>query len=132
MACDVLNPFPGSGVQSDQLARLPHWPPRPAPRSSNPGTVSMSREEQEKTGLEGMAEVYKQMPVLPDSKPDDAIRTAARQEAGEADSSAVFLALRVSRGRAKRDQCVCASRRPDVHQCRHDHSRRRTRRNSPE
>jgi Zn-dependent protease with chaperone function len=39
------------------------------PELPNPGSASMSREEQEKTGLEVMAEVYKQMPVLPDSSP---------------------------------------------------------------
>src|SRR5205823_10904955 len=35
----------------------------------NPGSVSMSREDQEKLGLQAAAEVYKQMPVLPDSNP---------------------------------------------------------------
>ncbi|MBV9181753.1 MAG: M48 family metalloprotease [Acidobacteria bacterium] len=39
------------------------------PQLPRPGTVSMSREDQEKLGLQAMAEVYKQMPVLPDSSP---------------------------------------------------------------
>src|SRR5215469_14129076 len=43
------------------------WPALAGPELPNPGTVSMSRQEQEKLGLEAMSEVYKQMPVLPDS-----------------------------------------------------------------
>ena len=39
------------------------------PQLPNPGSVSMSRQDQEKLGLQAMAEVYKQMPVLPDSSP---------------------------------------------------------------
>jgi Zn-dependent protease with chaperone function len=39
------------------------------PQLPNPGFVGMSREDQGKLGLEAMAEVYKQMPVLPDSSP---------------------------------------------------------------
>lgn len=41
----------------------------PGPELPNPGSVSMSREDQEKLGLQAVAEVYKQMPVLPDSNP---------------------------------------------------------------
>lgn len=43
------------------------WPALAGPELPYPGTVSMSRQEQEKLGLEAMSEVYKQMPVLPDS-----------------------------------------------------------------
>jgi Zn-dependent protease with chaperone function len=39
------------------------------PQLPNPGSTRMTREEQEKAGLEVMSEVYKQMPVLPDSSP---------------------------------------------------------------
>src|SRR5437660_10172369 len=39
------------------------------PQLPVPGRVGMSREEQQKLGLEAAAEVYKQMPVLPDSDP---------------------------------------------------------------
>ncbi len=39
------------------------------PQMPNPGSTSMSREEQQKLGLQAVAEVYKQMPVLPDSSP---------------------------------------------------------------
>jgi len=41
----------------------------PGPELPNPGSVSMSREDQEKLGLQAASEVYKQMPVLPDSSP---------------------------------------------------------------
>jgi hypothetical protein len=39
------------------------------PELPNPGKPGMSREQQEQLGLKAMAEVYKQMPVLPDSSP---------------------------------------------------------------
>jgi Zn-dependent protease with chaperone function len=39
------------------------------PQLPDPGRTSMSREDQEKLGLQAMAEVYKQMPVVPDSSP---------------------------------------------------------------
>src|SRR5512135_453020 len=35
----------------------------------DPGKTGMSREQQEKLGLQAAGEVYKQMPVLPDSSP---------------------------------------------------------------
>ncbi len=41
----------------------------PAPELPNPGNVGISRQDQEQLGLKAMAEVYKQMPVLPDSSP---------------------------------------------------------------
>ena len=39
------------------------------PQLPNPGSAGMSREDQEKLGLQAVAEVYKQVPVLPDSSP---------------------------------------------------------------
>jgi len=39
------------------------------PQLPEPGRVSMSREDQRTLGLKAAAEVYKQMPVLPDSDP---------------------------------------------------------------
>src|SRR5262249_48267172 len=39
------------------------------PQLPDPGKVGMSRQQQEQLGLQAMAEVYKQMPVLPDSNP---------------------------------------------------------------
>ncbi len=38
-----------------------------APRLPDPGDTGVSKEQQEQLGLQAMAEVYKQMPVLPDS-----------------------------------------------------------------
>src|SRR5437763_5101718 len=40
-----------------------------APQLPNPGSASMSKADQEKLGLQAVAEIYKQMPVLPDSSP---------------------------------------------------------------
>jgi beta-barrel assembly-enhancing protease len=40
-----------------------------APQLPNPGSVGMSREDQQQLGLQAATEVYKQMPVLPDSSP---------------------------------------------------------------
>ena len=37
------------------------------PQLPDPGNTGVSKEQQEKLGLQAMAEVYKQMPVLPDS-----------------------------------------------------------------
>src|SRR5437867_5277028 len=39
------------------------------PQLPDPGTVPVSKQQQEQLGLKAMAEVYKQMPVLPDSNP---------------------------------------------------------------
>jgi Zn-dependent protease with chaperone function len=39
------------------------------PELPDPGSPGMSKEQQEQLGLKAMAEVYKQMPVLPDSDP---------------------------------------------------------------
>lgn len=41
-----------------------------APKLPNPGETGVSKEQQEQLGLQAMAEVYKQMPVLPDSSPE--------------------------------------------------------------
>lgn len=40
------------------------------PQLPNPGDTGVSRQQQEKLGLEAASEVYKQMPVLPDSSPE--------------------------------------------------------------
>lgn len=53
----VLLATPGLGVQAGN------------PTLPDPGHPGMSREKQEKLGFEAMTEVYKQMPVLPDSSP---------------------------------------------------------------
>lgn len=40
------------------------------PTLPNPGDTGVSKEQQEQLGRQAMAEVYKQMPVLPDSSPE--------------------------------------------------------------
>ena len=39
------------------------------PQLPEPGSTRMTRDQQKKAGLEVMSEVYKQMPVLPDTSP---------------------------------------------------------------
>src|SRR5262249_39247642 len=52
------------------ILATPGWTATPAtPQLPNPGSAGMSREEQQKLGLQAAAEVYKEMPVLPDSSP---------------------------------------------------------------
>jgi Zn-dependent protease with chaperone function len=51
------------------LAAAPLFAQRGAPVLPDPGNPPMSRDQQEKLGLQAAAEVYKQMPVLPDSSP---------------------------------------------------------------
>jgi len=41
-----------------------------APQLPNPGNTGMNRQQQQQLGLQAMGEVYKQMPVLPDSSPE--------------------------------------------------------------
>ena len=41
-----------------------------APELPDPGNTAISRQQQEQIGLQAMAEVYKQMPVLPDNSPE--------------------------------------------------------------
>ena len=40
------------------------------PQLPNPGTTSITREQQQQLGFQAAGEVYKQMPVLPDSSPE--------------------------------------------------------------
>jgi len=52
------------------LIAVPAWTATPAaPQLPDPGSVGISREQQEQLGKQAMAEVYKQMPVLSDSSP---------------------------------------------------------------
>lgn len=53
------------------LIAIPAWPVRSrvAPELPDPGRPGMSKQKQEQLGLKTAAEVYKQMPVLPDSSP---------------------------------------------------------------
>jgi Zn-dependent protease with chaperone function len=41
-----------------------------APQLPNPGTTGMTRQQQQQLGQQAVGEVYKQMPVLPDSSPE--------------------------------------------------------------
>lgn len=53
------------------LATTPALPQKPStPEFPNPGKTGMSREEQHALGLQAAAQVYQQMPVLPDSSPE--------------------------------------------------------------
>ena len=62
--------YRGVAVALIILLAAPAWTVSPAlPQLPNPGSAGMSREDQQKLGLQAMAEVYKQMPVLPDSSP---------------------------------------------------------------
>ncbi len=45
------------------------WAVKSGPELPNPGNVGMSRQQQQQLGLQAAAEVYKQMPLLPDSSP---------------------------------------------------------------
>src|SRR5437588_11194664 len=53
------------------LVTQPSWllAASPAPELPDPGSSSITKEQQEQLGLQAAAEVYKQMPVLPDSSP---------------------------------------------------------------
>lgn len=53
------------------MVTLPVWPAKAthAPVLPDPGHAGMSKDKQEQLGLKTAAEVYKQMPVLPDSSP---------------------------------------------------------------
>ena len=48
----------------------PSWAAKPAPELPDPGSVpGITKQQQIQLGLKAMAEVYQQMPVLPDSNP---------------------------------------------------------------
>src|ERR1700745_2205708 len=53
------------------LIALPAWPvgSTVVPELPDPGHPGMSRQQQQQLGLQTAAEVYKQMPVLPESNP---------------------------------------------------------------
>jgi len=52
------------------IAQPDHAVAPAGPQLPDPGSTGVSKEEQEQTGRQVMAEVYKQMPVLPDSSPE--------------------------------------------------------------
>ncbi len=51
------------------MVAIPAMAAGPGPVLPDPGKVSMSKQQQEQVGLQAVGEVYKQMPVLPDSSP---------------------------------------------------------------
>src|SRR5215813_3042727 len=53
------------------LMTVPAWPATPTvvPELPDPGSTGMTKEQQIQLGLQAVGEVYKQMPVLPDSHP---------------------------------------------------------------
>jgi beta-barrel assembly-enhancing protease len=55
----LLTLFSALMAESSQLPQLP-----------DPGKAGMDKQQQEQLGLQAMGEVYKQMPVLPDSSPE--------------------------------------------------------------
>src|SRR6202008_980022 len=46
------------------------YPQSTGPEFPNPGNAHMSRDEQGTIGLPGTAQVYQQMPILPDNSPE--------------------------------------------------------------
>jgi hypothetical protein len=62
------------------LFATPVLPQSEAPQFPDPGHPHMSRDQQRELGLKAAAEVYKQMPVLPDSSPETQyIRTLGKK-----------------------------------------------------
>jgi Zn-dependent protease with chaperone function len=76
LALLVITAFPTVMLSGSAAARTPAAAPIPevagntAPRLPDPGNTGVSKEQQEQLGRQAMAEVYKQMPVLPDSSPE--------------------------------------------------------------
>ena len=52
------------------LLVVPAYPQSAGPEFPNPGKAHMSRDDQRKLGLQAAAQVYQQMPVLPDNSPE--------------------------------------------------------------
>lgn len=51
------------------LIALPGLAVAPGPELPDPGSAPMTKQQQEQLGMQAMAQVYQQMPVLPDSSP---------------------------------------------------------------
>ena len=52
------------------LFAIQAYPESTGPQFPNPGNAHMSRDNQRQLGLQAAAQVYQQMPVLPDSSPE--------------------------------------------------------------
>jgi Zn-dependent protease with chaperone function len=63
--------FKGLALLLALVLSEPGWTAAPivTPQLPDPGSVGMTKEQQVQIGRQAMAEVYKQMPVLPDSSP---------------------------------------------------------------
>jgi beta-barrel assembly-enhancing protease len=64
--------FRGLALLLALVVSQPAWTATPTaePQLPDPGSVAISKQEQVQVGRQAMAEVYKQMPVLPDSSPE--------------------------------------------------------------
>jgi beta-barrel assembly-enhancing protease len=64
--------FRGLALLLALVVSQPAWTATPTvePQLPDPGSVGISKQEQVQVGRQAMAEVYKQMPVLPDSSPE--------------------------------------------------------------
>jgi len=77
--------FRGLALLLALLVTEPAWTAAPtgAPQLPDPGSVAMSKQQQEQLGRQAMAEVYQQIPVLPDSSPQTQyIRQLGKRLAG--------------------------------------------------
>lgn len=70
LGCMMALPLPASARGLDLTAGWAHAAVLSAPRLPDPGDTGVSKQEQEKLGLQAEAEIYKQMPILPDSSPE--------------------------------------------------------------
>ena len=78
MRCDVLEPRTSrtNRARARQLLWvvvllvIPAYPQSAGPEFPNPGNAHMSRQDQRTLGLRAAAQVYQQMPILPDSSPE--------------------------------------------------------------
>ena len=68
--CFVAAPSPARASGLSLLGGEIHGAVLATPRLPDPGETGVSKQEQEKLGLQAEAEVYKQMPILPDSSPE--------------------------------------------------------------
>jgi len=78
MTCDVLEPWTSQMNRARArrllalvvLLAIEAYPQSASPEFPNPGNAHMSRQDQRTLGLKAAAQVYQQMPVLPDSSPE--------------------------------------------------------------
>ena len=91
-------PFRGLALVLALVLSEPGWTATPTvePQLPDPGSVGISKQQQVQLGRQAMAEVYKQMPVLPDSSPETRyIRQLGRTLAAVIPEPASALAFQV-------------------------------------